>query len=123
MTDAVPITYLRRRLILGGLTCAMACGGAPEPDKVLRTVRSWTATANLASADVRRGAISKRLASQLHDRAAEARQESATALAQVRAPDDRRPPALRSIRSTSRSGRSARPEARNEEVGRSSPWA
>lgn len=90
MTDAVPMTYLRRRLILGGLTCAMACSGAPQPDKVLTTVRSWTATANLASADVRRGAISKRLASQLHDRAAEARQESATALAQVRSPDDRR---------------------------------
>jgi hypothetical protein len=68
----------------------MACGGAPEPDKVLTTVRSWTATANLAAADVRRGAISKRLASQLHDRAAEARRESATALAQERSPDDRR---------------------------------
>ena len=90
MADAVPITHWRRRLILGGLTCAMACGGAPEPDQVLTTVRSWTATANLASADVRRGAIPKRLASQLHDRAAEARQESASSLAQVRSPDDRR---------------------------------
>lgn len=68
----------------------MACGGAPEPDKVLATVRSWTATARLASDDVRRGAISSRLASQLHDRAADARQDAVTALAQaVRSPDDR----------------------------------
>lgn len=91
MTDAVPITILRRRLIMAALSCAMACGGAPEPDKVLTTVRSWTATTQLASADVRRGAISTRLANQLHDRAVQARQESATALAQaVRSPDDRR---------------------------------
>lgn len=90
MTDAVPTTSFRRLVVLAALACAMACGGAPEPDKVLATVRSWTATAALASADVRRGAISKRLASQLHDRAVEARQESAAALAQgARSPADR----------------------------------
>lgn len=55
----------------------------------MTTVRSWTATTELASADVRRGAITKRLASQLHDRAVEARQESAIALAQaLRSPGD-----------------------------------
>lgn len=83
MTDAVPNSSLRRRLVVAALACAAGCGGAPEPDKVLTTVRSWTATAQLASADVHRGAISQRLASQLHDRAVEARQESATALAQA----------------------------------------
>lgn len=89
MTDAVPYPT-RRWLLIGTLACAMACGGAPEPDKVLTTVRSWTATAALATADVHRGAISKRLAAQLHDRAVEARQESAPALAQAaHSPDDR----------------------------------
>ena len=89
MTDAVPHPA-RRRLLIGALAYAMACGGAPEPDKVLTTVRSWTATAALATANVHRGAISKRLAAQLHDRAVEARQESATALAHATgSPDDR----------------------------------
>lgn len=90
MTDALGITPLRCLLAMATLACATACGGAPEPDKVLSTVRSWTATAELASTDVHRGAISTRLAAQLHDRAVAARQESATALAQtVRSPEER----------------------------------
>lgn len=83
MTDAAPNSTQRRWISVAALVCAAGCGGAPEPDKALTTVRSWTATARLASADVHRGAISQRLASQLHDRAVEARRESATALAQA----------------------------------------
>lgn len=90
MTESDPMADVPRLLVLAALAYAAACGGAPEPDKVLSTIRSWTATTQLASAEVRRGAVPKRLASQLHDRAIEARQESATALAlTVRSPEDR----------------------------------
>ena len=61
----------------------VACGSSPDLDQELSTVHSWTATVNLASDHERSGAISRRLASQVHDRAVEARAEEAATLADL----------------------------------------
>ena len=89
MTKSDPIAAGLRLFALVALAGAAACGGAPEPEAVLATVRSWTTTMALASADVDRGAISTRLALQLRDRAMVARRELASALAKgVRSPGE-----------------------------------
>jgi hypothetical protein len=91
MTRHHPRVTFRRAPFLVALSLATACGAAPDLDKELTTVRSWTATAELASEDARTGAISQRMASQLHDRAIEARQDAAASLADAaRSADDRR---------------------------------
>ena len=73
-----------RFVILPAAVVGLAgCGPSPDLDQELATVHSWTATASLASGHERSGAISHRLASQVHDRAAEARRQEAITLADL----------------------------------------
>jgi hypothetical protein len=81
----------------------VACGGAPELDKELDTVRSWTASVELASAELRTGAVTRRYGEQIRDRAAAALATSRTDLAvaadspRVRSATDSLDAALRSF--------------------------
>jgi hypothetical protein len=68
----------------------VGCGGSPDLDKELETVRAWTATAQLA-VDVRRaGATTATYTRQLRDRAAQALDEARRQIATAeRTPTDR----------------------------------
>ena len=58
------------------LLLVSACGGPPPVDEQLDTLRSWTATATLATEERARGAINRAVVVQLHDRGQEALQQS-----------------------------------------------
>jgi hypothetical protein len=76
--------------VLGAaLACVAGCGSPPGVDEELATVRSWTATTDLATSEFRTGALSRRYVIQLAERAREARREATTALAAAaKAPHD-----------------------------------
>lgn len=72
--DSAP-TPLARRTRLAAVLLALPWGagcGDPPPDKQLDTLRSWTATMELAAADRARGAVGARYAVDLRQRATEA---------------------------------------------------
>jgi hypothetical protein len=71
-----------RSLLAAALVCVIGCGSPPDADKVRDTVRSWTATVNLAVEEWRAGAITRRYATLIGDHATEARREAAASLAQ-----------------------------------------
>ena len=73
----------RLAIVPAALAGLAACGPSPDLDQQLATVHSWTATASLASDHERSGAISHRLAGEVHDRAVEARREEAITLADL----------------------------------------
>src|SRR5215212_4019371 len=64
------VAALAALAVLGALQSAS--GSPPELEKELDTVRSWTATARLASDQRGDGAVSRVYARQLRDRASEA---------------------------------------------------
>jgi hypothetical protein len=79
-----PLTI--RRTVFRSLAPALAlglatgCGSSSDPEKELETVRSWTATATLATDERRADAISKRYASGLVEAARAARTDAAQSL-------------------------------------------
>jgi hypothetical protein len=77
---ALAIVALSAPVVLG------ACGSTPELSKELDTVRSWTATAQLAAAERRAGATNRALTAQLSDAAHEALAEAGATLPNAAGP-------------------------------------
>jgi hypothetical protein len=101
--DRVPSTLapvVRPLLAVVALTASTACSSRPDPDEVLATVRSWTATTQLALEERRAGATTATYTRQLRDRAAKALDAARLTLAEAAATSDDRSharPALDSL--------------------------
>jgi hypothetical protein len=108
------VSHWRFAIMPVALAGVVGCGSSPDLDQELSTVHSWTATARLASSDERSGAISHRLAVQVHDRATEARREAATMLADLARSATERPRAQAALDSLDAAmrGLGAQPVAR-----------
>lgn len=66
----------RRTLATIMLLLVSACGGPPPVDEQLDTLRSWTATAALATEERALGAINRAVVAQLHERATKALEDT-----------------------------------------------
>jgi hypothetical protein len=72
------------------LLASAGCGPPPKLESELETAASWTATAELAADERRRGATSARYTAQLRDAALDARTATSATLAQLaHTPDER----------------------------------
>jgi hypothetical protein len=69
---------------------AAACNSSPDLDKELDTVRSWTATVDLATSEHHAGATPRHFTTQLLDEAAKALEASRQTLSQVAGSDEER---------------------------------
>jgi hypothetical protein len=88
-----PITVQVRRSISAALVLALsaaACNSSPDLDKELDTVRSWTATVELATSEHHEGATPRHFTTHLLDEAAKALEESRQTLSQVARSDEER---------------------------------
>jgi 6-phosphogluconate dehydrogenase len=91
-----------------------ACSAAPDFAKELDTVRSWTATVNLADSESRAGAITHAFTARLLAAAAEEREQSRQSLQQAAHSDDERARARAAIDSLT----SALQHTRRDAAGR-----